>query len=136
MSLVSVKMEIAEAVRANERLARTTFHYPEKRVTPPGFVVTLPDDWNPTITYQRGSSNMVLMGWLVLPLADARGADELACGFYEPSDPTNLVALIQDRRYDGCAKVMVDKIKFEPIMLGETVYLGARNVLNVFGLRK
>lgn len=136
MSLRAVKLEIAEAVRDNPLLKETTFHYPEKRCTPPGFVISLPDDMDPTVTYGRGSSNLVLMGWLVLPLTDMQEADNLACQFYDPADQFNLVRSIQDRKYTSCAKVIVDKIRFEPIILGGVTYLGGRNVLNVFGISR
>lgn len=134
--MINVMLEIAEAVRVNAALAETTFHYPVKHITPPGFVLTLPDDWDPTVTYGRGSSSMTLMGWLILPWNDALGATEIAAGIYDPASPTNLVKLIQDRRYTHCAKVMVERIKFEPVMLGDTVYMASRNVLNVLGMGK
>lgn len=136
MSLGAVKLEIASAVREHPLLRETTFHYPEKRCTPPGFVLSLPDDMDPTVTYGRGSATMVLMGWLVLPLTDMREADNLACRFYDPADMFNLVQAIQDRKYVSCAKVMVDKVRFEPIILGGVTYLGGRNVLNVHGITR
>lgn len=136
MSLSAVKLEIAAAVRQHPLLKETTFHYPEKRCTPPGFVLSLPDDWDPTTTYNRGSSSLVLMGWLVLPITDMLQADNLACAFYDPGDMFNLIKVIQDNRYTSCAKVMVDKIRFEPIILGGVTYLGGRNVLNVFGITR
>ena len=135
--LQAVKMEIAEVVREHPRLKETTFHYPEKRCTPPGFVLSLPDNWDPTATYNRGSSGpMVLMGWLILPLNDMEETDNLACEFYDPNDPNNLVKSIQDRKYTSCAKVMVDNVKFETVILGGVTYLGGRNVLNVFGISR
>lgn len=136
MSLGAVKKEIASVVREHPRLKETTFHYPDKRCTPPGFLVSLPDEWDPTGTYNRGSSSLTLVGWLVLPITDMREADNLACEFYDPGEPFNLIKVIQDHRYASCAKVMVDNIRFEPIILGGITYLGGRNVLNVFGIKR
>jgi len=79
---------------------------------------------------------MVLMGWLILPLNDMEETDNLACEFYDPNDPNNLVKSIQDRKYTSCAKVMVDNVKFETVILGGVTYLGGRNVLNVFGISR
>jgi hypothetical protein len=133
MNLAAVMKELASVVGERTDLGSQSYWFAAKRITPPAFLMMLPEEINPMATYARGMSEYTLDGYLIASLADAEGAVETVSKYSNGSGDNSIIEAAQSARYKTCDVVTVERIRYEPVTLFAVIYLAARFTFAVKG---
>jgi hypothetical protein len=133
MNLGNVMTEVAAAGASAEGLTGRGFAYPQDRINPPVWLVSLPDTMTPHSTYGRGMSTMRLPCYFIVGKKQDRTSVKNLVAYLNGAGTKSLVTKIEGYAYTACDVVVVADIAVEVITVGTVDYLAAKFTLDIGG---
>jgi hypothetical protein len=131
MNLLSVMQELAAAADVIDRL--NCFWWPPDSVSPPVFLVSLPESIDYHSTYGRGMDVMTLDAYLLVGKADDRASVTQIASYCDGSGDKSIIQALERGTYTACDEVTVVKVEFEVVTVGAADHLGAHFTINIAG---
>lgn len=131
MNLADVMDEVAAKLSVIPNLR--VFAYPPDALTPPGAVVSYPENITFDQTYGRGMDRMTLPVWLIEGLPTDRSCRDRLGAYCNGSGPQSVKEAVESGAYSTCDTVRVMSIEFTPVSIGGTEYMSAVFDLDVSG---
>jgi hypothetical protein len=131
VKLLLVLQEIAAAVDTIDGL--NCFWYAPDRITPPAFIVDIPESIDFNATYARGMDVANLEAFLLVGKADDKASLQQLAPYCDGSGDKSIIQKLQSRKYESCADVTVPKVEFDVIKIGGTDHLAARFTITASG---
>lgn len=127
------KRELTEAVGSVDRLRGRGQHYSVRKVTPPAFLVDLPEDMNPHGTYQGGQGLWKVPFSVVVGAVLAESSEDELAEFIDDRGPRSVIRAVEDHLYATVSFVVVSRVEPVAMTFSGVQYLGALFSSDVVG---
>lgn len=131
----NVKREIAAALASVPTLTKS-YHYSARKITPPAFIVDMPEEIAYHGSYDGGQGRL----WaaripftVVVGAVDAESSEDELSGYLEESGPTSVLAAVEGHLYTSCSTVTVMRAEPAAVTFAAVQYLGALFSSDVVG---
>jgi hypothetical protein len=131
VNLLDVMQELSAAADTIPGL--NCFWWPPDRVSPPVFLVSLPESIDYHSTYARGMDEMTLDGYLLVGKADDRASVKQLAPYCDGAGDQSIVQALESGTYTACDSVTVAKAQFEVVTVGAVEHLGVHFTINIAG---
>lgn len=131
MNLLDVMQELAAA--ADEIDGLNCFWWPPDRVSPPVFLVALPESVDYHATYARGMDAMTLDGYLLVGKADDRASVKQLAPYCDGTGDQSITQALENGTYTACDVVTVEKAEFEVHTISGVDHLAAHFTITIAG---
>lgn len=128
-----MKREIAEAIGTVDRLRGRAQHYSVRKLTPPAFLIDLPEEMNPHGTYQGGLSKWRVPFSVVVGAHQQESSEIELAEFTDEEGSRSVVRAVEDRIYTACSSLTVTQIVPVVMTFAGVQYLGALFSSDVVG---
>lgn len=122
---MDVKAEITEAVSLVDRLRGRAYHYSVRKLTPPAFLIDLPEEMNPHGAYKGGLSTWKVPFSVVVGSHQQESSEIELAEFTDEEGPRSVIRAVEDRQYTACSSVMVMQARPVVMTFAAVQYLGA-----------
>lgn len=133
MNLSEVMHELATAAQIIPTLAGRTFHYTVPKISPPGFIVEMPESIIFDGGYARGMDKMVVPLTLVVGRVDARSSEAELAGYLAGSGQYSVKAAIDGHAYVSCDSATVTRAETAVMTFAGVSLLGALFSCDIVG---
>lgn len=125
MRWLDVKAEITEAIASVDRLRGRAYHYSVRKLTPPAFLIDLPEEMNPHGAYRGGLSTWKVPFSVVVGSHQQESSEIELAEFTDEEGPRSVIRAVEDRQYTACSSVMVAQVQPVVMTFAGVQYLGA-----------
>lgn len=131
MNLADVMDQVAERLDTVEGLR--CYAFPPDSITPPVALVDYPEAYDYDATYGRGMDRITLPVWLVVGRPAAAATRDLLGAYADGSGARSVKAVLEAGTYTAFDAVRVMSVEFDPVTVGNTVYMAAQFSLDIAG---
>jgi hypothetical protein len=110
-----------------------TYAHPPDSITPPVAIVDYPETYEYDATYGRGMDRITLRVWLVLGRPAVAATRDLLAAYADGSGARSVKAVLESGTYTAFDTVRVMSVEFDPVTVGDVVYMSAQFNLDVAG---
>lgn len=133
MQLADVMDAVADRLKTITGPPLRTFAYPPGKLTPPGAVVTYPDNYTFDATYGRGMDRLSLPVVIVVGKVSDRSARDQLAEYCAGAGPRSIKAVLESGIYTAFDTIRVEDIDFDVATIGGTDYISAVFTLDIAG---
>lgn len=133
MRWLDVKLEITEAIGSIDRLRGRAHHYSVRKLTPPAFLIDLPEEMNPHGAYEGGLSTWTVPFCVVVGAVLAESSEAALAEFTDEDGPRSVIRAVEDRIYTSCSGVVVTQVRPAAMTFAGVQFLGAEFSSDVTG---
>lgn len=130
-------MNVADVMQALADQAATviprSFAYPPDKVSPPAFIVELPEVVEFDATYGRGSDTMAIPAVVLVARADDRSAVKNLLPYLDGAGGTSIKAALENGSYTAMNTVHVRQAELAVFTFAAVDYLGIEFTINITG---
>jgi hypothetical protein len=119
------KRELTEAIGSVDRLRGRGHHYSVRKVTPPAFLVDLPEEMLPHGAYGDGMQQWRVPFSVVVGAVLAESSEDELAEFVDLKGPRSVIRAVEDRIYTAADTVTVVRVEPAVMTFSGVQYLGA-----------
>jgi hypothetical protein len=109
------------------------WRYPPNSLTPPGAVVSYPEDYDYDATYGRGMDRMTLPVVVVVGKPSDRASRDKLAAYVDGSGAASVKAVLESGTYTAFDSVRVMRVEFDVVTIAGTDYMAALFSLDIAG---
>lgn len=129
----ALKAEMTEAIGVVDRLRGRAQHYSVRKVTPPAFLIDLPEEINPHGTYRGGMSTWRVPFSVVVGSHQQESSEMELAEFTDEEGDRSVIRAVEDRLYTACSSITVVQVVPVVMTFAGVQYLGAMFSTDVVG---